>query len=89
MLTQPDLPCSGSSAAASDTAGAGDAEADGDSEADGEATSVTDLSEQLEASEKLMKELTTSWDDKVKQAAAVKQERAKVRRWYREWSLGY
>eukprot|EP00045_Choanoeca_perplexa_P012490 m.136546 g.136546 ORF g.136546 m.136546 type:complete len:888 (+) comp16025_c0_seq1:110-2773(+) len=43
-----------------------------------DSASVADLSAQLEASEKLMKELTTSWDDKVKQADAVKQERAKI-----------
>lgn len=43
-----------------------------------EAMPVAEISAQLEASEKLMKELTTSWEDKVKQAEAVKQERQKV-----------
>ena len=37
------------------------------------------LAQQLETSEKLMKELTKSWEEKLLQAEAVKQERATVR----------
>eukprot|EP00730_Choanoeca_flexa_P000715 TRINITY_DN10309_c0_g1_i1.p1 TRINITY_DN10309_c0_g1~~TRINITY_DN10309_c0_g1_i1.p1 ORF type:complete len:916 (+),score=292.94 TRINITY_DN10309_c0_g1_i1:36-2750(+) len=55
----------------------GDTAASEDAAADDQ-PSASELNDQLEASEKLMKELTTSWEDKVKQAEAVKEERTKV-----------